>query len=227
VSRPASVQAARVGLEAIEEGVLRLAGGRCRAVLRVSSIDFGLQGDAERDAVGAGFAAFLNGLTFPLQVLVRVLPVDLEHYLGPLEARARELPDALADLARDHVAFVRALATRRSLLERRFYVVVPADPPHRPARSFLRLLWPFGRGAAPAVDTAAVQRQLVFRCTEVARQLGRCGLTARRLDDAGLAGLVHACWCPELARVQRLRGALGAYTRPVVTAPRPAAERGS
>jgi hypothetical protein len=76
--------------------------------------------------VVAGFAAFLNGLTFPIQILVRVLPVDMEHYLGDLQDRTRHLPDELSDLAQDYVTFLQRLARNRTLLERRFYLVVPS-----------------------------------------------------------------------------------------------------
>ena len=213
MSRRASVQTAWIGLEAIDDGVVRLIGGRCRAVLEVGSINFALQGEAQQEAVVAGFAAFLNSLGFPVQVLVRVLPIDVERYLGELEGRGRGgLPEPLAELARDHVAFVRRLARNRTLLERRFYLVVPADDPveRRPR-------WRFGRRPA-GPDVAAARRQLTFRCDELIRQLGRCELSARRLDDAELAQLLHACWNPELARVQRLRREVVDYTALVVRA---------
>jgi hypothetical protein len=212
--RPSPVQAARVALEAIEDGVVRLAGGLHRAVLEVGAVNFALRGERDQEAIVAGYAAFLNALTFPLQILVRVLPVDVEEYLGGLERRAREERcERLAELARDHVAFVRRLARSRTLLQRAFYVVVPAD-----GATAGRGPWPFGRRRDREVDAAAVHRQLTVRCEEVERQLGRCGLPARRLGDAALAQLEHACWSPELARVQRVRRALADYTAPVVTA---------
>ena len=214
MTRLASVQSARVGIEAIEEGMIRLTGSQHRAVLEIGSVNFALQDDAEREAVVAGFAAFVNSLIFPVQILVRVLPVDVEGYLGELEERAGALPDHLAGLARDHVVFVRRLARSRTLLERRFYLVVPADTRPGPARR----AWPLRRRRDPGPDAAAARRQLTFRCEEVARQLGRCALTTRRLSGQELAQLFHACWCPELARVQRIRRALDEYTALVVGA---------
>jgi hypothetical protein len=212
----ASAQATRVGVEAIEDGVVRFAGGRHRAVLAVEALNLALQGEAEREAVVAGFAQFLNGLTFPVQLVVRVLPVDVGRYLEDLERRARRtLPDALAEMARDHVAFVRRLARNRTLLERRYYVVVPTQDVPRPV-GWLRRLWPFGRKPDPALDAQAARRQLTFRADEVARGLARCGLSVRRLDSTELAQLYHACWCPELARVQRIRRAIEEYTALVV-----------
>jgi adenylylsulfate kinase-like enzyme len=63
---------------------------------------------------------------------------------------------------------------------------------------------------------ASLGRQLSFRCDEVASQLRRVGIEARRLDDTGLAELYMACWAPERARTQRLRQQLHEYTALVV-----------
>ena len=211
-----SVQTAHVDAEAIEEDVLHLAGREYRAVLEVSSLNFALQGEREREATVAGYAAFLNALTHPLQILVRILPLDLDGYLGELDRRTRQLTDALADLARDHVAYLRRLARSRTLLERRYYVVVPAQAPAAGPR---RWWWPFGR-PAESVTPDAAQRQLTFRSEELARQLGRCGLSARRLSGPDLAQLLYACWCPELSRIQRLRHDFAGYCALVVRAVR-------
>jgi hypothetical protein len=55
----------------------------------------------------------------------------------------------------------------------------------------------------------------------VGRQLGRCGLTARRLADLELAQLYLACWSPERARAQRFRQQLDDYTTLAVRAAQP------
>jgi hypothetical protein len=208
-----SVQATHLGLEGIADDALLLPGGERRAVLEVGSVNFALQGERDQETTVLGFAAFLNGLTFPVQVLVRVLPVDVARYLEDLERRARGLPGPLADLALDHVAFLRRLARSRTLLERRFYVVVPAHPEPGGER-----WWPFPSRPQRPTDEATTRRQLGHRCAEIERQLLRCGLSARRLADVELAQLLHACWCPDLARTQRLRQSLAEATALVVRA---------
>ncbi|HVA87051.1 MAG TPA: hypothetical protein VNF73_12155 [Candidatus Saccharimonadales bacterium] len=210
MKRRASVQDVHGFLEAIDDGVVRLSDGQSRAVLEVGSVNFALRGEVEREAIVAGFSAFLNGLTFPIQIVVRVLAVDVARYLDDLEARAGQLPGSLAELARDHAAFVRRLSRNRTLLERRFYLVVPG-PIETPVQR-----WPFGRSRRHAADPAEVRRQLTARCDEVQRQLGRCGLAARHLGTLELAQLYHDWWCPELARLQRLQRELADYTTLVV-----------
>ena len=73
--------------------------------------------------------------------------------------------------------------------------------------------------SAPTIlrwSPASVARRLHARSDLVARQLGRSGLHTRRLASQQVAELLHRCWSPELARVQRLREELGAYTSLVV-----------
>jgi hypothetical protein len=212
----ASTQATFLRVEAIADDVLCLRDGPHRAIVEVGSLSFNLQGPAEQEAILASYAAFLNSLTFPIQILVRVLPIDVDRFLAEIEDRAREvLPEPLAALARDYCAFVRRLARHRTLLERRYYLVVPAPDLPRPGKRGFGL---FGRPPSLRRDDDAIATQLAFRCEEVARQLGRCGLSVRRLSGDEIAELLYRCACDELARVQRLGQELGDYTTLVVRA---------
>src|SRR5712691_3504281 len=132
LTRPASVQSTRLGIDAIEDSVVALPGSEYRAVLEVSGTASPLADDAREEGLLAGFATFLNALSYPIQILVRATPVDLSRYVASLEERGRQMSDGqLAALAHDHAAFVQGLARQRTLLERRFYVVVPAESPPR------------------------------------------------------------------------------------------------
>jgi hypothetical protein len=206
----ASVQATRLDLEWIQDGVVRLHDGDYRAVLEVSGTASRMDDDAHQEAIMASFAGFLNALAYPIQILVRSSPVDLTRYVATLEERARLTPSReLAELAHDHALFVQGLARQRTLLERRFYVVVPAE---LNAGSGW-WLWRGRTHAGPAdAQVDAARRQLTFRCEEVGRQLARCGLAVRRLSDLELAHLYLACWSPERARAQRIRRRLDDYT---------------
>src|SRR3990172_1334633 len=106
-------------LEDVVDGVLCLRGGDYRAVLEAQSVNFALKSDTEQEAIMAGYRAFLNALSYPIQVVVRILPTDVEPYLTPLRAQANgRAAEALRRLALDHEAFVRRLARERTLLER-------------------------------------------------------------------------------------------------------------
>ena len=94
-------------------------------MLEASGVNYQLKPEGEQEAILASFRRFLNGLDHPLQVLVRVVPADVEGYLAGL-GEAGPGTETLTRLRRDHEAFVRRIARERTLLDRRFHVVVPA-----------------------------------------------------------------------------------------------------
>ncbi len=189
--RLASVQEL-LPLDEIAGDVLRLRGGDYRAVLQAGSVNFALKSETEQESILAGYRRFLNGLAYPLQVLVRVVPTDVEGYLAGVRA-ARSNSDTLRRLALDHEVFVRRIARERTLLDRRFYVVVPAGMDGAFERT--RLRWPWRRGAQREQlrnDLLLASRKLAFRCGEVLQGLGSFGVVGRRLDGEELAALWRA-----------------------------------
>jgi len=218
--RFASVQEVHVRLDDINGGVVRLTTGQLRSVLAVSSVSLGLRGETGQEALLAGYAGFLNTLTYPTQTLIRVLPVDIDGYLARLDRRARfDLPPALAEVAHNTAAYLHRKASQRTLLDRDFYCVVPADAPARQLG-----WWPFGRKRRLRLDEEAeeaARKQLGFRCEEITRQLARCGLSARQLTGDELLDLFHACFNADVAGLERARLEHGDPTALVVQARRP------
>jgi hypothetical protein len=199
-----------------------------RAILEVSSVNYALKSEGEQEAITVSYQAFLNALAFPVQVLVRVVRLDLAPYLARLDTlSAQRTTTSVAgqqrhaapaktvwqQLAHDHADFVRDLAARRTLLERRFYLIVPADgETARGSRltradaglagsSVSRLLPGHRRRVRRAVEEqlANARQQLNLRSGELVRQLGRIGLEARRLSGHELACLSYNCLTPARA----------------------------
>ena len=93
-----ALQASHLSVEGIGDCWVRLDSGRASAALEVDGIPFGLLSDAEQDSAVTAYAAFLQGLEQPLQIIVRLLPADLQRQLEELDAQAQRLPAALAQL---------------------------------------------------------------------------------------------------------------------------------
>jgi hypothetical protein len=203
----------------IDQDAVWLRGGGCRGVLAVGSINLALAGEAEQEAVLSGYRAFLNSLRFSLQVLVRIEPVDVGRYLGGLSTPSGTSP-ALTRLALDHETFVRRLAREHTLLDRRFFVVVPSgdDPPSSLATP---LSLPGRRPGITANHRAALAvRTLAERCDQVAHGLAGLGLAARRLNGHELAELWYTMLSPSRAHRQPLPTITGS----VVVRTQPGAE---
>jgi conjugal transfer ATP-binding protein TraC len=228
-----AVMQARLDLVAIEGGIACFgsnSGSHAVATLDVVGAEAALASadDATQEKLLAGRAQFLNAQTTPFQVLVRAEPVDLDSHLRRVRARAETLPELLRAIADDYIGFFQGLAQQRTLLERHCYVILPDHRPEVPAVSLSRRLrgllgrHPSGQHAEdPEAVSTSLGRRLHARSDLVARQLGRSGLRTRRLASQQVAELLHRCWSPDLARVQRLREELGAYTTLAVSSRRP------
>ena len=70
------------------------------------------------------FAGLLNACDFPLQLLVRQHPPDLERMRGELqEAQPGDLPEQTREAARSQRRLLTELESREGILDRRFYAV--------------------------------------------------------------------------------------------------------
>jgi hypothetical protein len=201
-----SVQRLFVPIETIEQNLLCLHTTRrsYRAILEVSGLNYLLKGEQEQEALALIFQQILGGLKHPVQVLLRTEPFDQERYLHQFGAMSDEpasdpvflsadLPETIRwqRLNNTYRQFFRNLATGRTLLERHFYLIIPADPVLSSEERLVRLL---RRKRATtreqAMDQAA--QQLDLRCGEISRQLAGLGLTCRRLEHHDLVRLIAA-----------------------------------
>jgi hypothetical protein len=168
-----------------------------RAILEVSATNYTLRSQEEQDLIIAGYRALLKALAFPIQILVRSQQLDLGPYVQSLlETSATTLHDATwRELALSHAQYVRELAARRTLLEHRFYLILPADQGSDTKPHALAGLLPFGnkgaRNGAESLEHA--QQQLDLRTEVMAQQLASLGLQCRRLSGYELAALYASC----------------------------------
>jgi len=170
-------------VELIAADVLRLRGGALRAVLECPTLAFGIKGEAEQRAVIDGWAALLNSLPHPVQILIR------SRHLDP--ARLAALPQASdsqqAELRDSYRRLLDELAGKRRVLDRRLYVVVPCD--EDAAR----------RGTTDSAGLAVLDQRVRW----IEGSLRRLDLQPRWLRDRELAELLRSTLDP-VAAVQPL-----------------------
>ena len=207
-SRKSSVQSEFVRARDIAHNVLCLISPinplqrEYRAILEVSATNYTLTSEDEQELIVAGYRSFLKALTFPIQILVRSQQLDLQPYVqSVLESSATMRHGTWQELALSHAQYVRELAARRTLLEHRFYLIIPTDQEGDTKRHTLSDLLPLGnkgtRKRAESLEKA--QQQLDLRAGVVVQQLASLGLQCRRLTGYELASLYYSGLTPDRA----------------------------
>ncbi len=110
----------------IREDIVLLRGGVACIILRVNSVNFALLSGEEQDAKVFAYAALLNSLSFPIQILVRSKPIQISPYLQSIESLMQKTPNKnLQTYMRHYKDFITSLVQTTSVLDKQFFVVVP------------------------------------------------------------------------------------------------------
>lgn len=176
------------------DGVLDLGGEGVAAVVACTTVSFGLRTADEQAGLVGVFAAWLNSLSGPVQILVRAQPIDLHPAIDDLRHHAGGLPHpALEEAALDHAGYLADLAASRQLLARQVSSrAARGDPPVRHHRRDGRHGWTRpgcgGRGhagrAARRADRPRVVGRRDHRTSAGRRPRGRCAGAGGRPDRA-------------------------------------------
>ena len=204
-------------VRSVEGDSLRLTDGGLRAVLECPTLAFGIKGEAEQGAVVDGWAALLNSLQHPIQVLIRTRALETWPELTMIDGDT----DRLSELRDSYAGLMAQLTTSRRLVSRRFFVVLPWEPSPIP-RVAGRL---FGRRPASQTANGDAHAALDQRVAWVSECLRRIDLEPIRLSASALTSLFLETLCPETATSQPVSSADELNHWPDLVAPAGVEER--
>ncbi|PSR33187.1 MAG: type VI secretion protein [Sulfobacillus benefaciens] len=124
-------------IRAIGPGICLIGRDRFSLIMEATPVNFSLRSLGDQDRLIHGYTAFLNGLHFPVELLVRSDVLRLDDYLGDLKSREEEIEPALRPSLGDYIDFIQEAVSVHHLLRRRFFVILPwqgSDSRSRPLR---------------------------------------------------------------------------------------------
>lgn len=199
-----------------------LKNGVVSITLSVGAMNFGLLAEAEQDAVIYTYAALLNSLNYPIQIIVQSQTKDVTDYLNLLKQQEES---ASSDLKRDRIAryrqFVSDVIKERNVLDKKFYVTVPASPTELgliSADSFVP-----GKNS---FDISNFEKSIILEKAEAVlspkrdhliNQFARIGLHSRQLTTQEIIRIFYTSYNPEASEGQELTDT-NQYTTPLVRA---------
>ncbi|PIQ78050.1 hypothetical protein COV82_02025 [Candidatus Peregrinibacteria bacterium CG11_big_fil_rev_8_21_14_0_20_46_8] len=196
----------------IRDNTVVLKTGGLRGVIKVSSVNFNLKSEEEQNAITFSYQSFLNTLEFPVQIVIRSRKLDLDNYLEALKEKATKQTNQLLQRQTfDYIDYIQHLIEYADIMEKEFYLVVPADPARSVKPNFIEQFW---SRMHPADSIASIRRrhqefnelkkQLTQRLATASSGLENCGLKTRLLNTTELVTLFYSISNPDTGRTQKV-----------------------
>lgn len=192
-------------IDEIRDGVIILKSGGLRRVLIISGLNFELKSEDERNAVIASFQQMLIGLDFSIEFVVHSRRVDIRKYVDYIRKMTlNETHEILKIQAEEYIKFVQAFVELYSIMEKKFFAVIPYDPVYIKPQAIKSRIAEAVKKRPPG--TAAIhysfeeyeqyRNQLDIRVEEISMELSRLGVKAIPLGTEELIELFHHIYNP-------------------------------
>lgn len=197
--------------------------GTTSLIITVDAMNFGLLAEEEQDSIMYAYAGLLNSLNYPIQILIKSQTKDVTGYLNLLKEREdNTINRTQQKRIQRYREFVGNLIRERNVLDKKFYVVVPARPIE------LGLLSPTGviPGKKAAVDITSVDKSHILekarnllepKRDHLIAQFARIGLYSRQLETQEVIQLFYTSYNPEASEGQHIDDS-NSYSTPLVKA---------
>jgi len=208
-----------IPIEDIQDDLVILKDGSVCLVIQTTALNFGLLSESEQQATIYAYAALLNSLTFPIQILIRSQRKDISAYLELLnKAENKQTSPLLKNQINKYRKFVEETVKKNNVLDKRFYIVISFS-------SFeLGVKQAMGSSLLPKKAKLPFSKEYILKRAKVAlypkkdhmiRQFTRIGLSGYQLTTHELISLFYEIFNPDIAQNQKV--AIGAeYTAPIV-----------
>jgi len=193
----------------IKENTIIMRDGSIRAVLIVSSINFSLKSGEEQNALIAAYQGFLNGLEFPIQILMQSRKLDIHSYLDKLRAIERQQTNELLRMQTDeYIEYIAKLIEFSSIMNKTFYVVVPLTTAATKAGFMAKisnLFNPANQISVEHKDFEVAKEELGKRVNQVASGLSGMGLKTISLTTEELVELIYNSYNLDTASPMKIK----------------------
>ncbi len=204
----------------VSNNFLILKNGGASLILSVNALNFGLLAEEEQDAIIYQYAGLLNSLNYPIQILIRSQSKDVTNYLHLLKDQEDKTMDRVKkQQIEQYRGFVSNLIQERNVLDKKFYVVIPASP--------LEMGVVSAKSVLPGVkseDISSFEKSVILekarnilepKRDHLVAQFGRIGLFANQLKTEEIIQLFYNSYNPEATEGQNLTDSRN-YTTPLV-----------
>lgn len=186
-------------IEDIKDDIIILRDGSCCLVLQVSAINFALLSEEEQDAIISAYAALLNSLSFPIQIVIISKRKDVSAYLENLR-RAEEKTNEgkIREQIRKYRDFIEQTVRKSNVLDKNFYLVIPFSTLELGPQGAAKIVGRKGTSLPKEYILERAKTALLPKREYLIHQLNRLGLKAFQLTTEALIQLFYDLYNPEV-----------------------------
>lgn len=211
-----------IEIEEIADDLVLGSDGSVAIVIETSAVNFGLLSEEEQDAIIYSYAAFLNSLSFPIQISIVSRKMNISSYLD-LIAREEEkqVSPKIKVQIRKYYQFILSVVKENKVLEKKFYISIPFSPLELGIKGAFPL-FPGKKKKLPFPKEYILERAkttLFPKRDHILRQSARMGLRGQQLSTTQLIELFYSLYNPGEAGEQKMAEGID-LTSPIVTSSR-------
>ena len=209
VSKPTSpVKASTqsfVEIEEVKDDIVLMKDFSAATVIEVGAVNFWLLSQEEQMSMIYAYSGLLNSLSFPTQILILSKKMDVSSYLDYLQGKINKTPvELMKKRLLGYSDFVKTIVKKNTVLEKRFFFVVPFSPLELGASGAT------GQGLNKEYVISRAKTSLYPKRDHLVRLISKIGLRASVLQRQELVELYYNLYNP--SATGRRVGAVESYT---------------
>lgn len=199
-----------IEIQHVKDDIIVFKDNSATTIISVGATNFGLLSQEEQNGLIYAFSSLLNSLSFPIQILILSKKMDISSYLDYLDSKLKSQHDSnMNKRLLSYKEFVKTLVTKNTILEKKFYCLVPFSP--------------LEMGASSATKTTFNKEYLISRAKtslypkrdSLLRLISRAGLQGKALAEQEIIELFYNLYNP--SSTGRKIAPLSSYTDIVST----------
>ena len=196
-----------IPIKEIKEGVVVMRNGSLRAVLLVSSVNFALKSEDEKNAIISSYQGFLNSLGYPIQIYVKSRQLHLDKYLASLEKQlALQTNELLKLQTSQYIDFINELLQYSNIMEKRFFITIPFYPTGTEKVSVIKNFFT-GKEGVEDSDFSIQKTELMERVDHIINGLTGMGIRCAALNTEELIELYYSIYNPDISGSEKMTDA--------------------
>lgn len=197
-----------VQIEDVVDDVVLLQNNAAAIIIEVGAVNFYLLSAEEQNSMVYAYSNLLNSLSFPVQIVILSKKMDISTYLEYLDTKvANQTNESVKNSLNSYRDFIKTIIKKNSVLEKRFFFVVPFNPLEMGVQGATKLSREY------VVNRA--KTSLYPKRDHLLRLLSKVGLGAEVCTKQKVVELFYNIYNP--SSVGRSLAPIETYTTPVIS----------